>query len=131
MNSVSPTHNRKTDVIHLTPRNLCLPFVVAIFALTNLACESQGSGTPVCGIVKVAKDCKAKCSRIVDADGTRPKICVTQLISRKNSENSILKNKTKKVNTVKLPREICFEVDGDKPRDPEVVKRLQNACAGQ
>ena len=108
---------------------LCRAVALAFTLMFAVACsKSDSGGAPVCAFVKVAKGCKAKCSRLLEAPGASPKVCVTQLITRKNSENSILKNEIKKVSTVTLPGEICFEVEGDRPRDASIVQQLKRAC---
>ncbi|MBH22986.1 MAG: hypothetical protein CMH57_00735 [Myxococcales bacterium] len=98
--------------------------MVAMFA----ACDKEGSGEPVCGVVKVAEGCKAQCSRLAPQEGGPTQVCVKQLISRRDGENAILKSDIKKVRTVQMPKEVCFEVQDGAPKDPAMVQQLTAAC---
>lgn len=112
-------------------QNLWRVLVVLVAVLALGACDkgSGEAGEPVCGVVKVAEGCKAQCSRLAPEPGKATKVCAKQLISRRDGENSILKNDIKKVRTVQLPMEVCFEVKDNAPKDPEMVKKLTAACA--
>ncbi|MEO1272047.1 MAG: hypothetical protein AAFX99_28455 [Myxococcota bacterium] len=105
--------------------------ITLVAAAGSVGCDRGGNNEPVCGVVKVAEGCKAQCSRLAPQEGGPTQVCVKQLISRRDGENSILKSDLKKVRTVQLPKEVCFTVTEGRPADASVVTTLTAACVGE
>ncbi len=106
-----------------------LYLLISAALVMALGCDNSSNGEPQCGLVKIAKGCKAQCARL-DTTSKPTKVCIKQLISRTAGENPIMQSDIKKVRTLQLPAEVCFPVIGDAPSDPAMVERLSKTCQG-
>ncbi len=104
---------------------------LALLVVASCALFACGKSEPVCTDAEVVPGCTVKCRRVVKK-ADQVEFCSQQLVLKADSRNSILASDIKKVQTRKLPKEVCYQLDPQgKISDATTAASLTKACTAQ